>query len=71
MAQEMNDSIAAKEYATLLEAEKMNIEKLFNGGFFIQKEGPNHKDAIGIGTGCYIDQVFGQSWAYQLELQRL
>jgi uncharacterized protein (DUF608 family) len=71
MAQEMNDPVAEKEYATILEAGKMNIEKLFNGEFFVQKEDPNHKDAIGIGTGCYIDQVFGQSWAYQLGLGRL
>ena len=48
-----------------------NIESLFNGEYFIQNEDPNHNDAIGIGTGCYIDQVFGQSWAFQLGLGRL
>jgi hypothetical protein len=49
----------------------LSIEKLFNGEYFIQKEDPKHKNAIGIGSGCYIDQVFGQSWAYQLGLGRL
>jgi non-lysosomal glucosylceramidase len=71
MAMVMEDTKAEKEYATILEAGKNNIEKLFNGEFFIQNEDPKHKNAIGIGSGCYIDQVFGQSWAYQLGLGRL
>ena len=32
---------------------------------------PKHLDAIGADTGCYIDQVFGQSWAFQVGLGRL
>ena len=71
MAKEMDDTTAEYEYSTILEAGKKNIEKLFNGEYFIQNEDPKHKDAIGIGSGCYIDQVFGQSWAYQLGLGRL
>ena len=71
MAIVMKDTKAEKEYITILEAGKMNIEKLFNGEFFIQNEDPKHKNAIGIGSGCYIDQVFGQSWAYQLGLGNL
>lgn len=71
MAKEMKDSTAEKEYATILEAGKVNIEKLFNGEFFVQIEDPKHKKAIGVGAGCYIDQVFGQGWAYQVGLGRL
>lgn len=71
MAKEMKDTNAEKEYSRILEFGKLNIEKLFNGEYFIQKEDPKHKKAIGIGSGCYIDQVFGQSWAYQLGLGRL
>ncbi len=71
MAITMKDTKAEKEYAAILEAGKKNIEKLFNGEFFIQNEDPKHKNAIGIGSGCYIDQVFGQSWAFQLGLGRL
>lgn len=71
MAKAIQDISAEKEYSTILVAGKKNIEKLFNGEFFIQNEDPKHKNAIGIGSGCYIDQVFGQSWAFQLGLGRL
>ncbi len=71
MAGVMNDTLAKAEYAKILESGSKNIEKLFNGEYFIQIEDPNHKDAIGTGTGCYIDQVFGQSWAYQVGLGEL
>ena len=71
MAKEMKDTNAEKEYTRILEAGKLNIEKLFNGEFFVQFEDPKHKNAIGVGAGCYIDQVFGQSWAYQVGLGRL
>ena len=40
-------------------------------GFFTQQIDPAHADAIGIGDGCYIDQVMGQWWANQLGLGRL
>jgi len=71
MAKVMNDTTAEEEYTAILEAGQKNIEKLFNGEYFIQNEDPNKKDAIGIGKGCYIDQVFGQSWAYQVGLGQL
>lgn len=71
MAKAMQDTSAENDYSRILEAGKKNIEKLFNGEFFIQNEDPKHKKAIGIGSGCYIDQVFGQSWAFQLGLGRL
>jgi non-lysosomal glucosylceramidase len=71
MAKVMNDTTAEIEYTAILEAGKKNIENLFNGEYFVQNEDPDHKDAIGIGPGCYIDQVFGQGWAYQVGLGRL
>ena len=40
-------------------------------GFFVQREDPQHPDAIGTGLGCYIDQVIGQGWAQQLDLGRI
>lgn len=71
MAKVMDDTKAEEEYTAILKEGKKNIEQLFNGEYFIQNEDPNKKDAIGIGAGCYIDQVFGQSWAHQLGLGNL
>ena len=48
-----------------------NIAKLFNGEFYIQIEDPAREKAIGVGKGCYIDQVMGQFWANQVGLGRL
>ena len=73
MARGMNDTVFAKVCNTILEKGQKNIETLFNKeyAYFVQKEDPGHSKAIGIGTGCYIDQVFGQSWAFQVGLGRL
>ncbi len=71
MAKAMNDIKAEQVYTNILETGKTNIEKLFNGEYFIQQEDPKHKKAIGIGKGCYIDQVFGQGWAHQVGLGQL
>jgi uncharacterized protein (DUF608 family) len=73
MAQEVKDTDFADECQTILDKGKKNIETLFNAeyGYFVQNEDPGKKNAIGIGTGCYIDQVFGQSWAFQVGLGRL
>lgn len=68
MALEMEDLKFAGVCKSLAEkgAEKMN--DLFNGEYFIQIEDPEHSDVIGVGTGCYIDQIFGQTWSHWLGL---
>jgi len=72
MAIEMDDDNFAKKTRTIYEKGRDKIvELLWNGEYFIQIPDPNHLDAIGADTGCYIDQVFGQSWAFQLGLGRL
>lgn len=48
-----------------------NIEQLYNGEYYEQSEDPKHADAIGVGSGVYIDQVYGQFWANQVGLGRL
>jgi non-lysosomal glucosylceramidase len=47
------------------------VAQLFDGEYFINKVDPKHLDAINSGTGCEIDQVFGQSWAFQVGLPRV
>jgi uncharacterized protein (DUF608 family) len=71
MALVMGDASFAAECGRVhaLGAEK--IATLFNGEFYIQDEDPAHAKAIGVGKGCYIDQVIGQWWANQTGLGRL
>lgn len=71
MAIEMGDSAFAKQCNKIAQQGAKIILELFNGEYFIQIEDPTHKGEIGIGPGCYIDQIFGQSWAHQVGLGRL
>jgi non-lysosomal glucosylceramidase len=72
MALEMNDDAFAKICNQRYLTGKKNIEeKLFNGEYFIQLPGKEGKKFLGSYDTCLIDQVFGQSYAYQLGLGRI
>lgn len=73
MATTVGDEAARKRYQAINLQGKENILSLFQDqfGYFVQEEDPLHLQAIGIGKGCYIDQVMGQGWAFQLGLGRL
>jgi len=71
MATEMGDMEFAAECEKIARRGAATIEELYNGEYFIQVEDPAHKNDIGVGSGCYIDQVFGQSWAHQVALGRI
>jgi len=71
MALEMDDRKFAARCRKIAERGRQSILELYNGEYFRQIEDPSHLDAIGTGNGCYIDQVFGQSWAFQVGLGRL
>ena len=73
MARDMGDTAFERRCATIFARGQESIKKLFDPerGYFVQEEDPEHLDAIGIGKGCYIDQVMGQWWAHQLGLGRL
>ena len=72
MADEMGDAKFAKQCRHIVEVGGKNlVAQLFDGDYFINKVDPKHLDAINSGTGCEIDQVFGQSWAFQVGLPRV
>lgn len=72
----MADAMQDTAFATLCReistrGQKNIVAQLFDGEYFINKLDPNHLDAINSGTGCEIDQVMGQSWAWQVGLGRV
>jgi len=72
MAEEMNDTVfaaACKDYVQ--KGSKNMSEQLFNGEYFIHKPGPRGRQEVGSYNTCHIDQVFGQSWAFQVGLGRV
>lgn len=71
MAIEMDDADFKKLCRDTFNMGSKNIEKLYNGEYYVQLEDPKHADAIGVGKGVYIDQVYGQFWANQVGLGSL
>lgn len=73
MAAVVGDDAFAIRCNEILSKGQKNILKLFDAdrGFFVQEEDPEHITAIGVGKGCYIDQVLGQWWAHQLGLGQI
>jgi non-lysosomal glucosylceramidase len=69
MAVEMVDADFAAKCHRILDAGRKNfVEKMWNGEYFIQVGDPQKANAVGSYDGCEIDQVFGQSWAWQVGL---
>jgi non-lysosomal glucosylceramidase len=72
MAREMGDDEFARRCLSVVAAGRKNlVSELFNGEYFIHKPDPEHPQAINTNDGCHIDQVFGQSYAFQLGLDRV
>jgi non-lysosomal glucosylceramidase len=75
-AAEMADVVGDREFAAQCRAivdkgRPKLVAELFDGEYFINKPDPQKLDAINSGTGCHIDQVFGQSYAFQVGLPRV
>jgi uncharacterized protein (DUF608 family) len=72
MADEVADEHFARECRKILLAGQNNFDsQLFDGEYFINQVDPKRLEAINAGTGCEIDQVMGQSWAFQVGLPRV
>ena len=72
MAREMGEEAFAEQCRQIFDKGRTAIvERLFDGEYFVNRADPKHPEAINSGTGCQIDQVFGQSWAYQVGLGRV
>jgi non-lysosomal glucosylceramidase len=72
MAREVGDAALAERLRRIFETgTKRYVDLLWNGEYFIQRPDPGHPDALKTAEGCFIDQVFGQSWAWQVGLGRI
>lgn len=72
MAREAGDPEFARRCRAIFDLGRGNlVNRLFDGEYFINEPDPAHAEAINSGTGCHIDQVFGQSWAFQIGLGRV
>ncbi len=69
MAGVTGDSSAAAKYRKIRESgRKLQNERLWNGEYFIQVPGKNRtQDYL---DGCHIDQILGEWWADQLDIDR-
>ncbi|WPJ97286.1 GH116 family glycosyl hydrolase [Coraliomargarita algicola] len=67
MANEIGDTEYAQQCKHLADQGSTAVDELFNGEYFIQDKG-DKPDSFGHGDGCFIDQVFGQSWAHWVGL---
>ena len=72
MATEMGDTPFATQLGNLAQAGATYIQNqlFYNNEYFIQIPDDSNNN-IGAKFGCEIDQVFGQSWAFQVGLGRL
>ncbi|MDE2126197.1 MAG: hypothetical protein KGJ62_06380 [Armatimonadetes bacterium] len=72
MADDMQDREFAAQCRQRIDQVRNSLEsELFNGRYFIQLPDPEHPGALGTYKTCHIDQVHGQSWAWQVALGRI
>mgnify|MGYP001150223787 CR=1 FL=1 len=73
MAEEVKDTSFARVCAAYVANGRRNMEKeLFNGEYFIHRpDAVQGRQKLGSYNTCHIDQVYGQSWAFQVGLPRI
>ena len=72
MARELGEDDYAHQMHAIAQRGGRAIDReLFNGEYYVQIADPAHVHSVGSHDGCEIDQVFGQSWAYQVGLGKI
>jgi uncharacterized protein (DUF608 family) len=74
MAEETGDTDFARKCAAYVAKGSANMDKyLFNGEYYIHRHPDSEKERTKLGSynTCHIDQVMGQSWAYQVGLGQI
>ena len=72
MAIEMKDTAFANRCERILHRGTKNlVHDLFDGEYFYSRINSSQPKTINSGAGCEIDQVLGQSWAFQVNLPRV
>ena len=74
MARRMNQPAVARRYeAIVAKGAPAMVDLLWNEefGYFIHKPGPADNEKHGSTNGCHIDQVFGDSWAWNVGIDRI
>ena len=72
MAQEQGDLEFAERCRAQYQKARTSVEKkLFNGEYFFQIADSKRAKSLGTYEACHIDQVHGQSWAWQVNLGRV
>ena len=72
MAREVGDhNFAAKAREIFARGAASLDRELFNGEYYYQIADKAHEHSVGSHDGCEVDQVFGQSWAFQVALGRI
>ncbi|WP_341843592.1 GH116 family glycosyl hydrolase [Chitinophaga caseinilytica] len=72
LAEDAGDKAFAKICREYADKGGRNMSQLFNGEYFIHRPNAAHgRSKLGSYNTCHIDQVYGQSWAFQAGLGRL
>lgn len=73
MAEEMNDQVFATQCKAYVDKGSKQMDTLlFNGEYYIHQPDPiKGRKGVGSYNTCHIDQVLGQSWAWQVGLGRI
>jgi len=74
MAREVGDEAFASTCRAIFEKGLRSLDaQTWNEtyGYYVQVADPKHPEVVGSYRGCHIDQVYGQSWAFQVGLGRV